>query len=270
MLSSNHESIRSKPTHSYFPPKRGNKRGVSPFLPTQISMKDLNKIDQTALFDQINDKGYGLVSSVLTTVDCQNLVATYSEDEHFRKTVVMERHGYGQGQYRYYQHPLPEMIKTLRTDIYQLLAPLANQWARALKLPFIYPDTHTEFLEQCTAKGQEKATPLILQYQEGGYNALHQDLYGEVYFPMQAIFCLSDPIKDFTGGSLVLTEQKPRAQSRALVINPNWGDMVIIPTQFRPGKSTRGYYRLNMRHGVSEVLSGERYTMGIILHDALK
>ncbi len=233
-------------------------------------MKDLNKTHQNALSDQINQKGYGLINSVLAPSECKDQIATYDEDGLFRKTVVMERHSYGKGQYRYYQHPLPEVIRKLRTDIYQLLAPLANQWARALKMPFVYPQDHKEFLRQCAAKGQAKATPLILQYETGGFNALHQDLYGEVYFPMQAIFCLSEPEKDFTGGSLVLTEQKPRAQSRAIVINPKQGDMVIIPTQFRPAKSARGYYRLNIRHGVSEVFSGTRYTMGIILHDALK
>lgn len=233
-------------------------------------MKNLSNTQTTSLYDQINDKGYSLINSVLTKEECQNLISTYTEDSLFRKTVVMERHGYGKGQYRYFQHPLPEIIEKLREDIYTLLAPLANQWAKAMKLPFLYPDTHTEFLKQCTDKGQTKATPLILQYKAGGYNALHQDLYGEVYFPMQAIFCLSDPTKDFEGGSLVLTEQKPRAQSRAMVINPQLGDMVIIPTQFRPAKSARGYYRLNMRHGVSEVQKGERFTMGIILHDALK
>lgn len=233
-------------------------------------MIDFNATDQSVLFNQINDKGYGLISSALSSAECQNLIANYTQDSLYRKTVVMERHSYGKGQYRYYQHPLPGLLQKMRTDIYQLLAPLANQWAKALKQPFLYPDTHTAFLQQCAAKGQEKATPLILQYKAGGFNTLHQDLYGEIYFPMQAVFCLSEPEKDFTGGSLVLTEQKPRAQSRAIVINPKLGDMVIIPTQFRPAKSARGYYRLNMRHGVSEVLSGERYTMGIILHDALK
>lgn len=233
-------------------------------------MKNLNTLNQTTLYDQINDKGYGLLNSILTREECANLIGSYTEDGLFRKTVVMERHSYGRGQYRYYQHPLPEIIEKLRGEIYTLLAPLANQWAKAMKLPFLYPDTHVDFLQQCADNGQAKATPLILQYKAGGYNALHQDLYGEVYFPMQAIFCLTEPEKDFTGGSLVLTEQKPRAQSRAIVINPKLGDMVIIPTQFRPGKSARGYYRLNMRHGVSEVQSGERYTLGIILHDALK
>ncbi|MCE7991488.1 MAG: 2OG-Fe(II) oxygenase [Roseivirga sp.] len=233
-------------------------------------MKDFSNINQTALYNQINEKGYGLISSVLTPAQCQNLILNYTKNSLFRKTVVMERHSYGKGQYRYYQHPLPELIQKLRTDIYQLLGPLANQWAKALRQPMLYPEIHAEFLQQCAAKGQEKATPLILQYKAGGFNTLHQDLYGEIYFPMQAIFCLSQPEKDFTGGSLVLTEQKPRAQSRAMVINPKLGDMIIIPTQFRPAKSVRGYYRLNMRHGVSEVLSGERYTMGVILHDALK
>ncbi len=233
-------------------------------------MKHFQTTDPTLLYQDINEKGYGLISSVLSPDDCTQLKSTYSRPELFRKTVEMERHGYGKGQYRYYQHPLPDSIQQLRSDIYELLAPLANQWAKVMKLPFSYPEHHPEFLELCHAKGQTRATPLILQYQTGGFNTLHQDLYGEVYFPMQAIFCLSKPVEDFTGGSLVLTEQKPRAQSRAIVIDPKLGDMVVIPTQYRPAKSAKGYYRLNMRHGVSEVLTGERYTLGIILHDALK
>lgn len=233
-------------------------------------MKQFLKTNSATLYQQINEKGYGMIRSVLSPTDCQKLKDSYNQTELFRKTVVMERHSYGRGQYRYYQHPLPNSIQQLRSDIYELLAPLANQWAKTLKLPFLYPEHHLEFLELCHAKGQAKATPLILKYQAGGFNTLHQDLYGEVYFPMQAIFCLSDPEKDFSGGSLVLTEQKPRAQSRAIVVNPKLGDMVVIPTQYRPARSVRGYYRLNMRHGVSEVLTGERYTLGIILHDALK
>lgn len=230
----------------------------------------LAKVDRQALNDQINEKGYGQVKSVLSAEECEYFINAFEQDELFRKTVIMERHNYGKGRYRYFQHPLPEPLQALRNNIYDWLAPLANQWTGALKLPIRYPESHEAFLQQCAEQGQKLATPLVLKYEKGGFNTLHQDLYGEVYFPMQAIFCLNKQNEDFTGGSLVLTEQQPRAQSRAMVINPEQGDMIVIPTQFRPKQGTSGHYRLNMRHGVSEVLSGTRYTMGIILHDALK
>lgn len=230
----------------------------------------LNQIDRHAFYEQMNEKGYGLLKDILNPEDCERLKRQYPQDELYRKTVVMERHQYGKGRYRYYQHPLPDELQQMREALYPLLAPLANQWSKALNLGVYYPENYSEFLEQCAAAGQKLATPLILQYPQGGYNTLHQDLYGEVYFPMQAIICLSEPGSDFTGGNLVLTEQRPRAQSRAIVINPGLGDMVVIPTQFRPQKGARGYYRLNMRHGVSEILTGQRYSMGIILHNALK
>lgn len=232
--------------------------------------ESLIKVDRDALYRQINEKGYGIVSKALGEIECELFRNHFEQDELFRKTVVMERHQYGKGLYKYYQHPLPSLLQEIRENIYELLAPVANLWSGALKLGREYPESLAEFLETCGRAGQLKATPLVLKYEAGGYNALHQDLYGEVYFPMQAIVCLSEPGKDFTGGNLVLTEQRPRAQSRAIVIEPGLGDMVIIPTQFRPGKGTKGYHRLNMRHGVSEVHSGTRHTMGIILHDALK
>ena len=233
-------------------------------------MEVFEKIDKTVFYQQVNEKGYGLIKEVLNQEQCQTLIGYFENDDLFRKTVVMERHQYGKGHYRYFQHPLPGWMQELRSGIYELLAPLANQWARALKMKVQYPVVYDDFLDQCAAQGQKLATPLVLRYEKGGFNTLHQDLYGEVYFPMQAIFCLSKARVDFEGGELVLTEQTPRAQSRPIAINPAQGDMVVIPTQFRPGKSARGYYRLNMRHGVSEVTQGTRYSMGIILHDALK
>lgn len=233
-------------------------------------LESLIKLDREALYRHINNRGYGIVKQVLDEYDCELFRDHFTNEAHFRKMVVMERHQYGKGLYKYYQHPLPDFLQEIREDVYELLAPLANQWSRVLKLGIDYPESLEEFLQTCTTAGQMKATPLVLKYEAGGYNALHQDLYGEVYFPMQTIFCLSQPGQDFEGGSLVLTEQRPRAQSRAIVINPNLGDMVVIPTQFRPSKGSRGYHRVNMRHGVSEVTSGTRFTMGIILHDALK
>jgi len=233
-------------------------------------LESLIKLDRDALYRQINEKGYGIIGNALDEIDSELFRNHFEQGELFRKTVVMERHQYGKGLYRYYQHPLPDFLQEIREDVYELLAPIANQWSRALKLGMEYPESLAEFLDICGNAGQLKATPLVLKYEAGGYNALHQDLYGEVYFPMQAIICLSEPGKDFTGGNLVLTEQRPRAQSRAIVIEPGLGDMVIIPTQFRPGEGSRGHYRLNMRHGVSEVHTGTRHTMGIILHDALK
>ncbi len=233
-------------------------------------LESLKKLDRPVFYEQMHEQGYAFVKSVLSQDESEMFKSHFEQDELFRKTVVMERHQYGKGSYRYYRHPMPNLLQEMREGIYALLAPIANQWSKALNLGTSYPDLLESFLEQCKNAGQKLATPLILKYPTGGYNTLHQDLYGEVYFPMQAIICLSEAGKDFTGGSLVLTEQRPRAQSKAIVINPGLGDMVVIPTQFRPKRGTRGYYRLNMRHGVSEVLSGQRQTMGIILHDALK
>lgn len=233
-------------------------------------IEGLIKADREVLYEQINSQGYGIVSNALEEGDCELFVDHFPKEELFRKTVVMERHQYGRGSYKYYQHPLPDFLQELRENTYELLAPLANQWSKALKLGTHYPDELGEFLQLCSEKDQKLATPLVLKYEQGGYNTLHRDLYGEVYFPMQAIVCLSKAGHDFEGGSLVLTEQRPRAQSKAIVINPKQGDMVVIPTQFRPQKGTQGYYRLHMRHGVSEVTSGIRHTLGVILHDALK
>ena len=228
------------------------------------------EIDTREIASQMNAQGYVHLTSVLNNGECQALIDAFESDALYRKTVHMERHQYGKGRYRYFAYPLPELVENLRQELYPLLAPLANQWAKDLGLEMHYSEAYADFLELCRKAGQLLPTPLILQYEPGGYNTLHQDLYGEVYFPMQAIICLSQKGKDFTGGQLVLTEQRPRAQSKAIVIDPDQGDLIIIPTQFRPRQGSRGSYRVNMRHGVSEVKSGMRYTLGVILHEALK
>jgi hypothetical protein len=205
---------------------------------------------------------------MLTDKDCVDLKANYYKADFFRKTVVMERYRFGVGEYKYFNYPLPEHIQQIRTDIYPHLAHIANAWFKALKINRQFPSKHTEFLQQCRKSNQQKATVLILKYSKGGFNTLHQDLYGEIYFPIQAVLFLNEPDKDYTGGEFVLTEQIPRAQSKVIVLKPKKGDMLIFTTNFRPVKGTRGYYRVHMKHGVSEVHSGERHTLGIIFHDA--
>jgi len=218
---------------------------------------------------EMHHKGFALVRSVLTDAECEGLKAEYDKVEAYRKTVVMERYRFGVGEYKYFDYPLPGIVGELRTSVYPKLAPIAETWFSALRLQGVFPPTHAGFLEQCRRRGQQKAAPLILKYGKGGFNTLHQDLYGEVYFPMQAVLFLSRPGTDYTGGEFVMIRQVPRAQSRAIVLKPGKGDMLIFTTQFKPGKGIRGYYRIGMKHGVSEVMSGERFTLGIIFHDAV-
>ena len=181
----------------------------------------------------------------------------------------MERYRFGLGEYKYFNYPLPNLIQNIRENIYPKLAPIANAWMKVLNIHKIFPNTHQELLKQCNDNNQTKATVLILKYGKGGYNTLHQDLYGEIYFPIQTVLFLNEPDEDFTGGEFVLTQQTPRAQSKAIVLKPKKGDMLIFTTNFRPVKGTKGYYRVNMKHGVSAIHSGERHTLGIIFHDAL-
>ena len=226
-------------------------------------------LDWTAVADELNDKGYSLVDGVLNERQCEKLKANYDETDAYRKTVIMERYRFGLGEYKYFDYPLPKSIQTLRKDIYPHLAPLANLWMKVLQIDKVFPATHQELLKQCHDHDQLKATALILKYGKGGYNTLHQDLYGEVYFPLQAVLLLNEPELDFTGGEFVLVQQTPRAQSKAMVLRPKKGDLLIFPTNFRPIKGSKGYYRVIMKHGVSEVHSGERYTLGLIFHDAI-
>lgn len=179
----------------------------------------------------------------------------------------MERYRFGLGEYKYYSYPLPELIQDIRQNLYRKLAPIANHWMKLLKVDRKFPSSFHELQAECHSKGQLKPTALILKYGKGGFNTLHQDLYGEIYFPLQTVFMLNDPETDYEGGEFVLTQQVPRAQSKVIVLKPGKGDMIIFTTNFRPMKSAKGYYRANMRHGVSEVHHGERHTMGIIFHD---
>ena len=219
--------------------------------------------------ESMNGKGYALIPKILTDDQCEELIQAYDNESLYRKTVVMERYRFGLGEYKYFDYPLPKIIQTLRETMYPKLSPIANLWMKVLKIEKLFPSTLEELQLLCHQNNQLKPTPLILKYGKGGFNTLHQDLYGEVYFPMQAVLFLNDPDKDFTGGEFVLTQQVPRAQSKAIVLKPKKGDMLIFTTNFRPIKGARGYYWANMRHGVSEVATGKRHTLGIIFHDAI-
>ena len=233
----------------------------------------MNKIiedtDWNLVTGEMHEKGFAIIPQVLTGKECETLKAEYNNTDAYRKTVVMERYRFGLGEYKYFNYPLPDNIQQIRTSIYPHLAPIANAWFKALNIDREFPSQHAELLKQCRENNQQKATVLILKYGKGGHNTLHQDLYGDIYFPIQIVLFLSEADKDFTGGEFVLTQQIPRAQSKAIVLKPKKGDMLIFTTNFRPVKGTKRYYRVNMKHGVSEVHSGERYTLGIIFHDAL-
>lgn len=225
----------------------------------------LNWADITADMDA---RGYAVIKNVLNADECSNLIAQYPVDELYRKTVVMERHNYGRGEYKYFKYPLPAIIQQLRESIYPHLAPIANNWMELLNKPTRFAGTLDELLQHCHEQEQLRPTPLILQYATGGYNAMHQDLYGEVFFPIQSVFILDEPGVDYQGGEFVLLEQKPREQSRAIVLKPAEGDMVLFTTSYRPAKGAKGYHKVNMKHGISEITDGHRRSMGIIFHDA--
>jgi hypothetical protein len=212
--------------------------------------------------------GCAMVPGLLDAGQCAAYAASYASDRLFRSRIVMERHGFGRGEYKYFDYPLPDHLAALRGELYPPLAAIANRWQAALGLEQRFPASHAEYLARCHAAGQLRPTPLLLQYRAGDYNCLHQDLYGELVFPLQVAVLLSRPGEDFTGGEFVLTEQRPRMQSRAEVVPLEHGDAVIFPVHHRPVNGTRGVYRVNMRHGVSRLRSGHRHTLGIIFHDA--
>jgi len=209
-----------------------------------------------------------VLPNLLDAATCRRLAALYAEEAHFRSHIIMARHGFGKGEYRYFRYPLPDPIGTLRTALYARLAPVANGWNERMGIETRYPAEHQTFVETCHQAGQQRPTPLLLQYGAGDYNCLHQDLYGDIAFPIQVAILLSEPGEDFTGGEFVLTEQRPRMQSRAEVVPLRRGDAVAFAVHHRPVQGTRGSYRVNMRHGVSTVRSGHRHTLGIIFHDA--
>ena len=224
--------------------------------------------DWAAVEADLDGRGWAVLPKLLSAGECRSVAALYDEERRFRKTVVMARHGYGRGEYRYFDYPLPEPVSGLRGALYPRLAPLANRWSERLRLGVTYPERHRDFVARCHAAGQEKATPLILSYGPGDYNCLHQDLYGAAVFPLQAAVLLDRPGEDFEGGEFVLTEQRPRRQSLASVVPLARGDAVIFAVNFRPVEGTRGAYRATLRHGVSELRAGRRRTLGIIFHDA--
>ena len=217
---------------------------------------------------QLDAAGCAVLPSLLTPEVCRELAELYSDDERFRSRVIMGRHGFGRGEYKYFAYPLPPLIAELRATLYPHLAPIANEWSRRLGEDRRYPASLEAFLASCHAAGQVKPTPLLLRYGPEDYNCLHQDLYGEWVFPLQLTVLLSEPRGDFTGGEFVLTEQRPRMQSRAEVVPLGQGDAVVFAVHHRPVRGTRGDYRVNLRHGVSRVRSGRRYTLGLIFHDA--
>lgn len=235
----------------------------------QNIIQKIENADWQSITETMHQNGYAIVPKLLSDKQCEVLKADYDNSNLYRKTVVMARYRFGLGEYKYFNYPLPDVIQTVRTNIYPKLAPIANAWFKALKIDTEFPLNHEELLKQCHENGQQKATVLILKYGQGGFNTLHQDLYGDVYFPIQIVFVLDEPDTDFTGGEFVLTQQIPRAQSKAIVLKPKKGDVLIFTTNFKPEKGSKGYYKVNMKHGVSEVKSGNRHTLGIIFHDAV-
>ncbi|WP_394843807.1 2OG-Fe(II) oxygenase [Pendulispora brunnea] len=230
--------------------------------------KRVGALDWANIAKDLDAHGYATTGALLTEKECDALTGTYAHEELFRSRVVMARHGFGRGEYQYFSYPLLPILAELRAAFYPLLSDIANRWNEAMGIDVRYPREHAEFLARCHASEQTRPTPLILRYGPGDYNCLHQDLYGEHVFPLQVAFLLSEPGADFQGGEFVLTEQRPRMQSRAEVVPLARGEGVIFPVHHRPVQGTRGIYRVNMRHGVSRLRSGERYTVGIIFHDA--
>jgi hypothetical protein len=224
--------------------------------------------DWTGVRTELDVQGWAILSGLVAPSECRKVAALWQDEARFRSRVVMARHGFGSGEYRYFDYPLPELVAALRPALYQRLAPIANGWSRALGSDVEFPPAHADFLARCHAAGQARPTPLLLRYGPGDYNCLHQDLYGAHVFPLQATILLSRPGEDFEGGEFLLTEQRPRMQSRGTVVPLGQGDAVIFAVHQRPVEGSRGWYRVTMRHGVSIVRSGERFTLGIIFHDA--
>ncbi len=224
-------------------------------------------MDRTQVSEALNNRGYANLGPMLANEDIAALTALYPQKDPFRSHIIMRRHGFGEGEYKYFSNPLPESVAALRKQLYAFLAPIANDWQEKIGVEVRYPDTHKEMLARCHADGQTRPTPLMLKYGAGDFNCLHQDLYGEHVFPLQIVVLLTD-VSDFDGGEFVLTEQRPRMQSRVEVVQLKKGHGVVFAVNERPKLGTRGYYRVKMRHGVSQLRSGERFTLGIIFHDA--
>jgi hypothetical protein len=233
-----------------------------------ISDRTAVTVDWDRAARELDEYGCTVLEQLLSPTECRALAELYSDESRFRSRVVMARHGFGRGEYQYFRYPLPEPIAALRSAVYPRLAPIANRWNEAMGLEPRYPAAHADYLARCHSAGQRKPTPLLLRYEAGDYNCLHQDVYGTHVFPLQLAVLLSAPGRDFTGGEFVMTEQRPRMQSRAEVVPLRQGDGVVFAVRHRPVRGTRGTYRLNLRHGVGRIRSGRRSTVGIIFHDA--
>lgn len=240
---------------------------IRPAPPSEIAA-GIDAIDWVQAVSDLDARGCAVLRELLSADQCRALAALYPDDGHFRSRVVMARHGFGRGEYKYFAYPLPPVIAELRPALYAQLHDLANRWNQAMGIDIRYPQGHDAFLKRCHAAGQTRPTPLLLQYEAGDYNCLHQDIYGEHVFPLQVAILLSEPGRDFTGGEFVLTEQRPRMQSRVEVVALRQGEGVVFPVHHRPVEGSRGTYRVTMRHGVSRLHSGRRHTVGIIFHDA--
>jgi uncharacterized protein len=235
---------------------------------TIARVAETGDVDWTRVAEDLDAKGFAVMPRLLLPDQCRAVAGLYADDEHFRSRVVMARHGFGRGEYKYFAYPLPDLIGELRAELYPHLARTASLWNMQMGVDVQYPPNHADFLKRCHGSGQVRPTPLLLQYVVGDYNCLHQDLYGEHVFPLQVAVLLSQPGRDFAGGEFVLTEQRPRMQSRASVVPLSQGDAVVFAVHHRPVRGTRGTYRVNLRHGVSEIRSGQRHTVGVIFHDA--
>ena len=236
--------------------------------PEAAAVEGITAVDWRNVASSLDERGYATTAALLATEECRGLAALYERDEAFRSRVVMQRHAFGRGEYKYLHYPLPDVVEALRQAIYPQLAPIANRWRERLREEGRFPPALAAYLKECHAAGQERPTPLILKYAAGDYNCLHQDLYGDLVFPLQLTVLLSAPEDDFTGGEFLLVEQRPRAQSKGEVVPLRQAEAVIFPVYHRPVEGTRGPYRVTMRHGVSRIRSGQRFTLGIIFHDA--
>jgi len=243
------------------------KRAITPIAPSDIPSR-IDAIDWTQATGDLDAHGCAVLTNLLTPDECRAITSLYPDDAHFRSRIVMGRHGFGRGEYKYFSYPLPSLIAQLRPVLYAKLNGVANRWNEAMGIDIRYPAVHDAFLKRCHEAGQTRPTPLLLQYEPGDYNCLHQDLYGEHVFPLQVAILLSEPGRDFTGGEFVLTEQRPRMQSRPEVVPLAQGDAIAFAVHHRPVQGTRGVYRVNLRHGVSRIRSGHRHTVGVIFHDA--
>lgn len=230
--------------------------------------KRVAAVDWKRVRGELDERGYARIERLLTASQCRETAALYSDERRFRKTISLEQHRFGAGEYKYFRYPLPPLIRALREWLYRPLAAIANDWAAALGLGDRFPSRHREFIDVCHRQGQRRATPLLLHYQKDGFNCLHQDVYGRAFFPLQVACLLSSPGRDFTGGEFLLSEQRPRVQTRAEAIALRQGEAIVFPNQLRPVAGKRGTYRAQLRHGVSRIRSGERCTLGIIFHDA--